>query len=70
MPNILRLHRVIATKPKKVYRAFLEADAVASWLPPMGSSARSDGKDVVAVVYGQLLSAWTFATDTLARKHG
>jgi uncharacterized protein YndB with AHSA1/START domain len=36
MPNTVRLHRVIATKPKKVYRAFLEPDAVASWLPPFG----------------------------------
>lgn len=36
MPNTIRLHRVIATKPEKVYRAFLEADAIASWLPPFG----------------------------------
>lgn len=36
MPNTIRLHRVIAAKPEKVYRAFLEADAVASWLPPYG----------------------------------
>lgn len=36
MPNTVHLHRVIATKPEKVYRAFLEADAVASWLPPFG----------------------------------
>lgn len=36
MPNTVRLHRVIAAKPGKVYRAFIEADAVASWLPPFG----------------------------------
>ncbi len=36
MPNTVRLHRVIAAKPEKVYRAFLEPDAVASWLPPYG----------------------------------
>ena len=36
MSNTIRLHRVIATKPDKVYRAFLEPDAVASWLPPYG----------------------------------
>lgn len=36
MPNTIRLHRVIATNPEKVYRAFLESDAVASWLPPYG----------------------------------
>ena len=36
MPNTVRLHRVLATKPEKVYRAFLEADALAKWLPPNG----------------------------------
>ena len=32
MPNTVRLHRVLATSPEKVYRAFLEADALAKWL--------------------------------------
>jgi uncharacterized protein YndB with AHSA1/START domain len=36
MPNTVRLHRVLTTKPDKVYRAFIEADAVAQWLPPNG----------------------------------
>jgi len=36
MPGTVRLHRVLTTKPDKVYRAFLEADAVAKWLPPNG----------------------------------
>ncbi|HEY1299414.1 MAG TPA: SRPBCC family protein [Stellaceae bacterium] len=36
MPYTLRLHRVLATSPEKVYRAFLEADALAKWLPPNG----------------------------------
>ena len=36
MPNTIRLHRVLATSPGKVYRAFLEADALAKWLPPNG----------------------------------
>jgi uncharacterized protein YndB with AHSA1/START domain len=36
MPNTVRLHRVLATKPDKVYRAFLEPDALAKWLPPNG----------------------------------
>ena len=36
MPGAVRLHRVIAAKPEKIYRAFLEPDAVASWLPPFG----------------------------------
>ncbi len=32
----VRLHRVFATKPEKVYRAFTEPDAMAKWLPPHG----------------------------------
>lgn len=36
MPNTVRLHRVLATRPEKVYRAFLEPDAVAKWIPPNG----------------------------------
>ena len=36
MPNTVRLHRVLATGPEKVYRAFLEPDALAKWLPPNG----------------------------------
>ena len=36
MPNTVRLHRVLMTKPDKVYRAFIEADALAKWLPPDG----------------------------------
>jgi len=32
----VRLHRVLRTKPEKVYRAFLEAGALAKWLPPYG----------------------------------
>jgi uncharacterized protein YndB with AHSA1/START domain len=36
MPSTVRLHRVLATKPDKIYRAFVEADAMAKWLPPDG----------------------------------
>ncbi len=32
----VRLHRVLRTTPAKLYRAFLEADALAKWLPPHG----------------------------------
>jgi len=32
----VRLHRVLRAKPERVYRAFLEADALAKWLPPYG----------------------------------
>jgi len=36
----VRLHRVLRTKPAKVYRAFLEADAMAKWLPPNGFTCK------------------------------
>lgn len=32
----VRLHRVFRTKPEKVYRAFIEAGAMAKWIPPYG----------------------------------
>ena len=36
----VRLHRVLRAKPERVYRAFLEADAMAKWLPPHGFTGR------------------------------
>lgn len=36
MPNTIRLHRVIAAPPERIYRAFLDADAMAQWIPPEG----------------------------------
>jgi len=43
--NTVRLHRVLAAKPEKVYRAFLEADALAKWLPPYGFTCIVDHMD-------------------------
>lgn len=34
--NTIRLHRVFRTTPERIYRAFLDADAMAKWLPPNG----------------------------------
>jgi uncharacterized protein YndB with AHSA1/START domain len=36
MPNTVRLHRVLTAQPDKVFRAFIEPDAMAKWLPPNG----------------------------------
>ena len=36
MPGTVNLHRVFSTTPEKLFRAFTEPDAVASWLPPFG----------------------------------
>ena len=38
--NTVRLHRVFATKPEKIFRAFLDADAMAKWLPPYGFTCK------------------------------
>ena len=38
--NAVRLHRVMRTTPEKLYRAFLEADALAKWLPPYGFTCK------------------------------
>lgn len=38
--NTVNLHRVLAAKPEKVYRAFLDPDAMAKWLPPNGFTCR------------------------------
>lgn len=38
--NTIRLHRVLRTTPEKLYRAFLDADAMAKWLPPNGFTGK------------------------------
>lgn len=36
MPGIVHLHRVLRAPPERVYKAFLDAGAIARWLPPYG----------------------------------
>jgi uncharacterized protein YndB with AHSA1/START domain len=38
--NTVRLHRVLRAAPERVYRAFLDADAMAKWLPPNGFTCK------------------------------
>ena len=38
--NTIRLHRVLRATPERVYRAFLDADAKAKWLPPNGFTGK------------------------------
>jgi uncharacterized protein YndB with AHSA1/START domain len=38
--NTVRFHRVLRSKPERVYRAFLAADAMVKWLPPHGFTAK------------------------------
>lgn len=36
----VNLHRVLRSKPERVYRAFLDADAMSKWLPPFGFTCK------------------------------
>lgn len=38
--STIRLHRVLRAKPEKIYRAFLDADAIPKWLPPNGFTCK------------------------------
>ena len=38
--NTVKLHRVLRAKPERVYRAFLDADAMVKWLPPHGFTGK------------------------------
>jgi uncharacterized protein YndB with AHSA1/START domain len=38
--NTVRLHRVLRARPERVYKAFLDADAMAKWLPPYGFTCK------------------------------
>ena len=40
MPNTIRLHRVLRATPERVYRAFIDAEAMAKWLPPNGFTGK------------------------------
>lgn len=43
--HTIRLHRVLRSTPEKIYRAFIEADAMSKWLPPYGFTCKVDHLD-------------------------
>ena len=43
--NTIRLHRVLRATPERVYRAFLDADAMTKWLPPNGFTGKIHNMD-------------------------
>ena len=45
MPGTVQLHRVLTAPRERVYRAFLDADAMAKWLPPYGFTCKVDHLD-------------------------
>jgi uncharacterized protein YndB with AHSA1/START domain len=59
--NTVRLHRVLTAQPEKIYRAFLEPEAMARWLPPNGYTGKVHHLD--ATVGGTYKMSFTnFAT--------
>ena len=40
MPNTIRLHRVLKAPPERVYKAFLDPEAMSKWLPPNGFTGK------------------------------
>jgi len=61
MPSTIRLHRVLRATPDLVYKAFLDADAQAKWLPPNGYTCKVHQLD--AKVGGRFRMSFTsFAT--------
>jgi uncharacterized protein YndB with AHSA1/START domain len=66
--NTVRLHRVLATTPEKVYRAFLTADGLAKWLPPFGFTCHVDHLD--ARVGGTFTMSFTNFTNQQSHSFG
>lgn len=62
-PNTVELHRVLRCPPERVYRAFLDGDALAKWLPPNGFTGKVHHMD--ASVGGNYRMSFTnFTTGT------
>ena len=57
MPSTIRLHRVLKTTPQKLYKAFIDPDAMAKWLPPNGFTGKVHQMD--AKVGGQYRMSFT-----------
>ena len=59
--NTVKLHRVLRSTPERVYRAFLDADAMAKWLPPNGFTGKVHHLDV-KIGGGYKMSFTNFST--------
>ena len=65
MPSTIRLHRVLRAPPERVYRAFLDPDAMVKWLPPYGFTGKVHHAD--AKVGGTY--KMSFANFTTGKSH-
>jgi uncharacterized protein YndB with AHSA1/START domain len=68
MPNAVRLHRVLRATPERTYRAFVDADAMAKWLPPDGFTGKVHHLD--ARVGGTYRMSFTNFTTGLGHSFG
>jgi len=66
MPNTIRLHTVLRASPERVYKAFLDADAMSKWLPPNGFTGKVHHMD--AKVGG--IFKMSFTNFTNRQSHG
>ena len=64
--NTIKLHRVLRATPERVYKAFLDADALAKWLPPNGFTGKVHQMD--ARVGGSY--KMSFTNFTTGKSHG
>ena len=68
MPNTIRIHRVFRAEPEKVYRAFLNPEAMAKWLPPNGFTGKVHQMD--AKVGGSYRMSFTNFSNSLSHSFG
>ena len=61
MPNTVRFHRVLRTGAEKIYKAFIDPDAMAKWLPPNGFTGKVHEMDA-RVGGGYRMSFTNFST--------
>ena len=66
--NTIRLHRVFRATPERIYRAFLDADAMVKWLPPNGFTAKVHHMD--AKVGGTFKMSFTNFTTQKSHSFG
>ena len=68
MPNTVQFHRVLRARPERVYRAFLDADAMVKWLPPNGFTGKVHQMD--ARVGGKYKMSFTNFTSGKSHSFG
>jgi uncharacterized protein YndB with AHSA1/START domain len=61
MPNTVRFHRVVRSTPEKVYKAFIDPDAMVKWLPPYGFTGKMHSMEA-KVGKGYKMSFTNFGT--------